>query len=136
MEDLYIRLENGAPIDHPILGVNLKEAFQIDLDNLPENFAKFERVSFVQAKPGIYFVHLNSTYGWDGNVVKDIHTFRPMSEEEKTQLQNAIKQEWQITNGYPSWVFDEDLCVMKPPIPMPENGEYVWDESTVSWRLV
>jgi hypothetical protein len=35
---------------------------------------------------------------------------------------------------YASWVFDEELCQWKAPIPYPENGKpYVWDEDSVSW---
>lgn len=34
---------------------------------------------------------------------------------------------------YESWVLDEDDCRWEPPVPMPENGVYVWDEPTLSW---
>jgi hypothetical protein len=44
---------------------------------------------------------------------------------------------------FPSWVLDEDTCRWTPPIPYPtdvgtaeEPKRYIWDEETVSWKLV
>ena len=37
---------------------------------------------------------------------------------------------------YDSWVFNEDTCLWEAPVPMPEDGEYIWNESTVSWEPV
>ena len=34
---------------------------------------------------------------------------------------------------YPSWVLDEGTCLWVAPVPMPEDGVYVWDETTTSW---
>lgn len=34
---------------------------------------------------------------------------------------------------FDSWVLDEDTCRWEPPVPMPENDVYVWDEPTLSW---
>lgn len=34
---------------------------------------------------------------------------------------------------YNSWVLDEATCLWVPPVPMPEDGDYMWDEETVSW---
>jgi hypothetical protein len=34
---------------------------------------------------------------------------------------------------YPSWLLDNDTCLWQAPTPMPENGDYSWDESTLSW---
>lgn len=36
--------------------------------------------------------------------------------------------------NYPSFVFDYEKWMYKPPIPYPNDGlKYVWDESTTSW---
>jgi hypothetical protein len=36
-----------------------------------------------------------------------------------------------------SWVLDEQTCLWKAPVPMPEDGgRYQWDEVTVSWKEV
>ena len=34
---------------------------------------------------------------------------------------------------YDSWVLNEETCLWEPPIPMPEEGSYVWNEQTQSW---
>ena len=42
---LYIKLENGQPIDHPMIKENFIQAFpHIDIDNLPPEFIEFVRV--------------------------------------------------------------------------------------------
>ena len=33
---------------------------------------------------------------------------------------------------YPSWILDETICQYVAPIPKPD-GEYVWDEDSLSW---
>jgi hypothetical protein len=35
-----------------------------------------------------------------------------------------------------SWILNEDTCLWNAPIPMPEDGNYVWDEPTLSWKTV
>jgi hypothetical protein len=37
---------------------------------------------------------------------------------------------------YPSWVLDEDTCLWVAPVPMPEDGDYTWNEDTQSWDAV
>lgn len=37
---------------------------------------------------------------------------------------------------FESWVLNEDTCLWEPPIPMPEDGEYRWNEELVNWELV
>lgn len=34
---------------------------------------------------------------------------------------------------YASWVLDEETCQWLPPVPYPANGQYLWDEASVSW---
>lgn len=79
---LYIRICDGKPFEHPILENNFKENFlHIDVNNLPKEFACFERVSIPQDKE--YEVYQKTTYEWVGDVVTDVHHFRPMTDEEK-----------------------------------------------------
>jgi hypothetical protein len=37
---------------------------------------------------------------------------------------------------YPSWTLDEQTCQWVPPVPMPTDGMYVWNESTLAWRQI
>jgi len=34
---------------------------------------------------------------------------------------------------YPSWMIDEATCQWQPPVPMPTEGMYSWDEATQTW---
>jgi hypothetical protein len=35
--------------------------------------------------------------------------------------------------GYPSWTLDEQTCQWVPPVPMPHDGLYVWNEEQQEW---
>ena len=131
--NLYIQLENGQPINHPIMEDNLKQAFpEIDLNNLPETFARFERVA--PTVLGVYEISEGATYEWADGIVKDVHHRRAMTPEEQTAKQDAVKNAWQQNNGFASWTFNEDQCQFEAPSPYPADGKiYVWDEPTVAW---
>lgn len=78
---LFIQIRDGQPYEHPITAVNFQQAFpNIDMDNLPDTFAKFIRVE----KPiiDVFEVYEGVTYQWVDGVVKDVHSVRPMTEEE------------------------------------------------------
>lgn len=34
---------------------------------------------------------------------------------------------------FPSWTLAEETCLWQPPVPMPRDGLYEWDEATLSW---
>jgi hypothetical protein len=112
---------------------NLKQAFpEIDLNNLPDTFARFERVP--SPGVGVYEVSEGTTYEWVDGIVKDVHHMRVMTLEERTAKQDAAKDEWQRIGGFASWIFNEEMCYFEPPIPYPADGKiYVWAESTTSW---
>lgn len=43
---LFIRVKDGQPFEHPIFEDNFRAAFpEVNIDNLPDGFAKFVRVS-------------------------------------------------------------------------------------------
>lgn len=130
--ELFIRIQNGIPFEHPILGNNFRQAFpNIDTNNLPESFARFVRVA--PPSVGIYEVYEGVTYEWQDGLVADVHHVRQMTAEEVTAKQDAVKTNW-AENGHASWVFDEAICAFKAPVAYPTDGKiYRWDESTVSW---
>ena len=38
---------------------------------------------------------------------------------------------------YPSWILNQTTWLWEPPIAYPTDGQmYVWDETTVSWKLI
>lgn len=104
--ELFIRIKDGQPFEHPIFGDNFIQAFpDIDIDNLPINFAKFERIE----KPiiGVYEIYEGVTYERFDKIIKDVHIVRSMTESEKsekiTQLSNIEMPE--------GWVFNEILGI-------------------------
>lgn len=130
--ELYIQIKDGQPFEHPILGSNFRRAFpQVDVENLPSRFARFERIE--PPSIGVYEIYLGVTYEWDGNIVKDVHHVRPMTEQEIKAKQDLVKANWQ-DGGFASWLFDGETCSFIPPIPYPEDGKtYVWNEETQNW---
>ena len=131
--ELFIQIRNGQPFEHPIFGDNFRQAFpNIDTNDLPESFARFVRVA--PPAVGVYEVYEGVTYEWQGGLVTDVHHVRPMTQEEKIDLQERTKQAWLAGPNFASWVFDETLCSYLSPVPYPNDGKfYRWDEPTVSW---
>jgi hypothetical protein len=134
--ELFIRIKDGQPFEHPILGDNFRAAFpNIDTNNLPSDFARFERISMPRIS--LYEVYEGVTYEWVDGWVKDVHHVRQMTAEEKLAKQNLAKEQWAQNSGPSSWVFNEETCSFNPPLPYPTDGlAYRWDEPTVSWVLV
>lgn len=86
---LFIQIRNGQPYEHPILADNFQQAFpHIDTNNLPPEFAYFERVDCPRAA-GVYEVDVVS-YEWVDGIVKDVWSVRPMTAEEKTAKQAEL----------------------------------------------
>lgn len=83
--NLYIQIKNGQPFEHPILEDNFLQAFpDVDIENLPPEFAKFQRIE--QPLPNSYEVYVGVTYEWVDGVVTDVHHFRPMTQEERDEF--------------------------------------------------
>ena len=129
---LYIRIENGQPIDHPMIEENLLQAFpELDINNLPSNLIEFVRVDHPEI--GVYEVYEGSNYGIVNGVCKDIHQVRSMTVEEKLEKQTQVKSEWALRE-WNTWTFDEETCQFKPPTLPPQDGKlYLWNEATTSW---
>jgi hypothetical protein len=80
--ELYIQIRDGQPHEHPIFAENFREAFPaVDTENMPETFAKFIRVD--APVPDTYEVYEGVTYQWVDGIVKDVHSVRPMTDEER-----------------------------------------------------
>ena len=131
--ELFIKIRDGQPFEHPILGDNFRQAFpDIDVNNLPLEYARFEKVSC----PSLVYATLNDptpTYQYIDGVAKEVWDITPMTTEEITIKQNDIKTYW-AENGFASWTFNEITCAFDPPSPHPVDGKmYRWDEETSSW---
>jgi hypothetical protein len=131
--ELFIRIQNGQPFEHPILGDNFRQAFpHIDVNNLPSDFAKFVRVTPPVLGP--YEKNQTVSYQLVNGVYTDVFACKQLTAEEIALKQQAVKDEWTANNGFASWTFNETTCVFEAPTPMPNNGKfYRWDEPTTSW---
>jgi len=91
--ELFIRIKDGQPFEHPISGENFREAFpHIDVNNLPPEFAKFERVE--HPKLGLWDFYEGVTYEWFGDVVKDVHHVREMTASEVEIKRAELNQQF------------------------------------------
>jgi hypothetical protein len=133
--ELYIQIRNGVPYEHPIVEDNFLQAFpNIDLNNLPPEFARFTRISESSARSELepsVFQELEHSYVLDTDNItwKDGWQVRDMTADERAQRIAAAL----LSSPYPSWLFNEEICKWEPPTPMPETGVWEWDETTTSW---
>jgi len=134
--ELFIRLKNNQPFEHPIFKNNFVEAFpDVDLTNLPEWVMPFERIEYPTLNP--YEVYEGVTYKIENGVCKDVHLVRQMTQAEKTAKQDEAKSLWVSGLNYASWPFDEATCTFRPPVSYPTDGKsYRWDEPSESWTEV
>lgn len=135
--ELYIQIRNGQPFEHPIFSDNFRQAFpNINVNNLPPEFAKFERVECPVL--GVYQVMIQDepTYELIDGGYKDVWHVRELTAEEKTAKQQVSKDAWAALpnrGNFTAWVFDETTLNYVPPIPRPE-GNVAWDGATNTWR--
>lgn len=131
--ELFIRIQNGQPFEHPIMGDNFRQAFpDVDTNNLPAEFARFVRVAAPILGP--YEKNQSVTYQLIDGVYTDVFSCEQMTMEEVAIKKQSAKDDWARNNGFASWTFDEALCQFVPPAPYPQDGKlYRWDEPTVAW---
>jgi hypothetical protein len=129
---LFIRIKDGQPFEHPILGDNFRQAFpNVDTSNLPAEFARFVRVEAPAL--GAYEKNQTVSYQLVDGVYTDVFACEQMTAEEIATKQQAVKDAW-AENGFASWAFNEATCSFEAPIPRPNDGKsYQWDEATTSW---
>lgn len=129
--ELYIRIKDGQPFEHPILGENFCQAFpDIDVNNLPPEFARFERVEPPVLGEYETLVSENPTYELIDGVYKDVWRKRDMTAEEREAARQAkiknVQSLWaarpQVEN-WSAWVFNEEAIKYEPPFPRPEKDQ-------------
>ncbi len=131
--ELFIRIKDGQPFEHPILGDNFCQAFpDVDTNNLPAEFARFVRV--VQPTLGPYEKNQTMSYQLVDGVYTDVFACEQMTAEEIVIKKQTVRDEW---TGFASWVFNETICAFEAPTPKPNNGKlYTWNESTTTWMQI
>jgi len=132
--ELFIRIKDGAPFEHPILGDNFRQAYpDVDTENLPAEFARFVRIA--PAVLGAYEKNQSVSYQLIDGVYTDVFTCEQMTAQEITAKQQSVKDSWaNNNNGFASWTFNEQTCSYEAPTPMPTDSKrYVWNETTLTW---
>ena len=136
--NFYIETENGQAKNHPAFENNLVQAF----GSVPEHWELFIRVPKPIPEINKYEVVDPSepAYRKIDGVWTDVWTIRPMTDLEKTNHQQMLKDTWEAQPNYQNfvaWVFDEDTSWYKPPIPRPEPIEGVtvlWCGADNNWK--
>lgn len=119
---LYIETKDGQTVNHPAFEDNLIQAF----GSIPDNWEPFTRVE--RPVPDVYEVLESNepTYQKIDGVWTDVWVLRPMTQEEKTALQQSVRDVFNAreqAENWSAWTFDEATCAMVPPIPRPEPDE-------------
>ena len=126
--NLYIELEEGRPINHPLQESNLLLIYpDINLENLPENLCKFVRVE----KPISKWDEVveGPEYKMIDGICYDVWTVNKISDEVRESMLSTLT----ASNPYPSWTVDIINHTLIPPISKPTEGEWQWDESIINW---
>jgi hypothetical protein len=123
---LYIETENGQPKNHPAIEENLIQAF----GSIPDNWVLFTRLDYPLLS--VFEIYEGVTYELINGAYTDVHHVRSMTSKEIEAKKFATVTAWE--NRYPSWVFDESLCLFEPPVAYPQDGKmHRWDESVINW---
>ena len=138
-QKLYIQIKNGEPYQHPIIELNLLQAWPgLDLKNLPPWLAHFERVHWSERPTlGPYDKYIKEIYyaKADGVITERLEIVS-MTSEEKIAKQDAERDAWEAQDppGPASWTFNPTTCQYEAPVPYPQDGlNYKWNEDTKTW---
>lgn len=125
----FIQIKNNTPFEHPILENNFTQAFpNLDMDNLPEEFAEFIRIPQPDMLP--FQVCEGCTYERDGVFFKDVHHIRDMTETEKS---DKIAEAY--SNLPEGWSLNEETLQVsfKPPPKPDESGNWIFNFEQKAW---
>ena len=138
--DLYIKIENGLPINHPAFKVNLIDAF----GKVPDDWEPFIRVPDPTLKnKDIVLDHPDPVYRKVDGVWMDVWYARPKTPEElsieREALFAALREQWAqrpYAHNFTAWVINEEKQQYEPPFPKPNDGKfYRWSGPDNNWKL-
>jgi hypothetical protein len=113
-----IQIKDGATFAHPIAVENLVAAFPgIDLENLPAEFAPFERIDPISMQRKPYEVFVES-YVMEDGVVKDSWSVQEVSAEDKAALRAAAYE----ADHPEGWIFNEEWIRWEPDLTAPGSA--------------
>jgi hypothetical protein len=120
---LYIKVENGQPIDHPAVEENLLQAFP---DGIPFNWEPFNRIPFPTLKWYESFANPHVVYEKINGVWTDVFQVIQLTAEERAAKQQSVITEFnsrEQASNWSAWTFDEATCAMVPPVSRPEPDQ-------------
>ena len=133
---LYIKTENGQPIDHPALESNLIQVFGA----IPANWEEFLRPDRPILTAYQVLESNMPVYAKVDGVWTDVWSLREMTAEEKAAKQQATRDAFNAhdqAENWSAWTLDEATCTMVPPIPRPDPVEGVivfWCGADNAWK--
>jgi len=107
--NLYIQIKDGQPEHHPLIESNVLQVWpDIDLNNLPPNLARFNRISqpdqSVLPVGNLQVVVGTYELAEDGTTYQDTWRVRDMDDEEKYMAIKRKKQDNQAQlDGFKEW---------------------------------
>lgn len=139
--NLYIKVENGQPIEHPAVEENLFQAFP---DGIPSNWEPFNHIAPPALGEYEVFADPHVVYQKVDGVWTDVYQIIQMTAEEKTAKDKANKQleidrykeAWAKLpqrDNFSSWIFNEEIIAYEPPIPRPTDREVIWSGAINNW---
>ena len=148
--ELYIRIKDGQPFEHPIFGDNFRQAFpDVDVNNLPPEFARFERVERPELGEYEVFDPAEPVYELVDGIYKDVWYKRNTTSEEREAIKQAAIQTAQSAwatrdqaENWSAWLFNEETLQYYSPIPRPatdqtklDAGIYTfWCGADANWK--
>jgi hypothetical protein len=127
---LFIQIENGQPVNHPVYDFNLIQAY----GQIPQSWAMFNRIEQPTDLITNVFQQAVNTYGlsFDGVTWEDKWAVVEMTDAEKT----ALIAERQANPPGPNVTLDTSTLEWKPNSTKPDDGnKYYWDWSTGTWVI-
>ena len=126
--ELYIKIENGLIIGHPITIQNLKLS-HFDFHPANNNYGYIRYHKFPPPIVEEPYLCVELSYYMANDECYETYKVRSMTQQEKNEKIASFADQ----KPYNSWIFDEENCMWKPPTPMPD-GKYRWNEDTTSWQ--
>jgi len=130
MENLYIKINNGQPVNHPTTEENLLQAF----GSIPSNWSPFTRILQPQDLLTSPFQKAVNTYGLssDGVTWQDVWTPVEMTSDE----QQALIEE---TQAHPPWlnaILNTKTLTWRLSAPPKDGQNYLFNFLTNAWEVV
>lgn len=131
--ELFIRIVDGKPFEHPIFGDNFREAFpDVDVNNLPPEFARFDRIPKPTAD--MFEVVEGPVYEWIDGIVCDVWAIRSMTAEEEAQKRQDLSD-----NANAAVEFSKNMAQQNANTAPSEAAKQAWLDYFAelnSWSLV